>query len=214
MKRSLLACSVLAFALAGCGQGASENKVGDNAVEANASDAATIEATGSPATIGANGPGALSTETFVQQAAVSDMYEIQAAKIALQKSQSPAIKNFAQKMIDEHQATSTQLKGLLAKANVTAAPPAALDDRHAGMIEDLQKADVGKFDKVYLDQQTTAHREALGLMDSYANHGDVAALKDFAGQTKPKIQMHFDMVSKLDHGGADESGGAAGNSAG
>jgi putative membrane protein len=82
---------------------------------------------------------------------------------------------------------------------------AAMDERHTGMLDELTKATPEQFDAKYLDQQTQAHREALGLMDSYATHGDNAALKTLAAETKPKIQMHLDMVSKLDHGGADDA---------
>ena len=214
MKRSLLACSMLAAVLSGCGQGAGENAATGNVVQGNAADAAMIETTGSAASIGAYGPAEVPTQKFVEQAAISDMYEIEAGKIALAKSQSQPIKAFAQKMIDDHGATTARLKALMPEAGVTAAPPAALDPRHARLIEDLQKTEPAKFDAVYLDQQTQAHREALGLMNSYATHGEVPALKDFAGETKPKIQMHLDIVSKLDHGGADETAATDGNSGG
>lgn len=219
MKRRLLASSILVLLLSGCSQSGSDtgNSAGNSAGNAgeNVADAALIETTGSPATIGANGPSKISAETFVTQAALSDMYEIKAATIALTKTQSAAIKGFAQQMIEAHGATSAALKTLLPTSGVTAPLPTALDSRHATMIEDLQKAGPDKFDEEYLDQQTQAHRAALGLMESYAAHGENPALKTFAGETKPKIQMHLQTVSKLDHGAADEPKGAAGgNSAG
>lgn len=216
MTRSLLVSAVLIAALGGCSPSATEQ--GDGNVSASSdvgnTTAATIETTGSPATIGAYGAGKVATPVFVEQAALSDMYEINASKIALAKSQSAEIKAFAQQMIADHSATSAKLKQIVSAAGMPA-PPASLDDRRAGLIDKLQQAAPDKFDEVYLDQQTTAHREALGLMDSYGTHGDDAALKGFAAETKPKIQMHLETVSKLDHGGADEATGTAtGNSAG
>jgi len=203
--RILLATS-MALALAACGQTNTETTAGNSA----ATDAATIETTGSPATIGANGASLVSTPKFVENAAISDMFEIASSKLALTRATDPAIKKFAQDMIAAHEGTTAALKKTLATANANVTPPTAMDERHAGMLQDLQKIEADKFDAKYLDQQTQAHREALGLMDSYAAHGDNPALKAFAAETKPKIQMHLDMASKLDHGGADETadGGA------
>jgi putative membrane protein len=216
MTRSLLVSAMLVATLSGCGPSATETGDG-NATTSNAaatSDAATIETTGSPATIGAYGAGKVATPVFVEQATLSDMYELAASKIALTRSRSAEIKAFAQQMITDHSATSAKLKELTAAAGLPAPPP-ALDDRRTGLIEKLQQAAPDRFDEVYLDQQTQAHREALGLMDSYATHGDDAGLKALAAETKPKIQMHLDMVSKLDHGGADEeTGTATGNTSG
>ncbi|MGI4876516.1 MAG: DUF4142 domain-containing protein [Janthinobacterium lividum] len=197
MKRGLLVSSILlAGMLTGCGN--SEKSAANSVTKA----AATVETTGSPGTIGANGPSLVSTPEFVAKFAESDMYEIAAANIALGKSQSDAIKAFARQMITDHGATSARLKALAATIGVADAPP-AFDIRHAKMISDLQKAAPEKFDRRYLDQQLEAHREALGLVDSYSTFGKNAALKSFAAETKPKIQVHLEMASKLDHGAAD-----------
>jgi putative membrane protein len=42
---------------------------------------------------------------------MSDMYEVEAGKIASQKGQSDAVKNFGQMMVDAHSKTTEELKG-------------------------------------------------------------------------------------------------------
>src|ERR1700743_1834561 len=49
------------------------------------------------------------TKGFVTAAATSDMYEVTAGKLAAQRAQSPAVKEFAQKMVDAHTATTAKL---------------------------------------------------------------------------------------------------------
>jgi putative membrane protein len=208
MKRILIATSMMALALSACSKSGTETAADNSSTEiaaGNSADAATIETTGSPASIGANGASMVSTPKFVESAAISDMFEIASSKLALTRATSPDIKAFAKAMISAHEGTTAALKKTLATANAGVTPPTAMDERHTGMLDELQKSTPDKFDSKYLDQQTQAHREALGLMDSYATHGDNAALKALAGETKPKIQMHLDMVSKLDHGGADNA---------
>jgi len=151
-------------------------------------------------------PGAALTnnaDSFVPAAAISDMYEIESSKLALEKSQSADVKKFAQQMITAHQGTTAKLKATLKSANVAVTPPAALDSRREGMIENLKAASATDFDKTYLDQQTNAHREAVTLFKSYADDGDNPQLKELATATAPVIQSHLDMVQKLDQGGAD-----------
>src|SRR5258707_5005926 len=65
------------------------------------------------------------TEDFIKEAAMSDMLEIEAAKVAQQKGNADE-KKFAEQMITDHTKTSTELKGLLA-GEMKAAIPTALD---------------------------------------------------------------------------------------
>ena len=57
------------------------------------------------------GCGAPSTPSFVQTAAMSDMYEIAAGKLAAEKGQSDAVKQFGQQMVDAHNKTTEELTG-------------------------------------------------------------------------------------------------------
>src|SRR3954471_22933337 len=66
------------------------------------------------------------TEDFVKEAAMSDMLEIEAAKIAQQKGNADE-KKFAKQMITDHTKTSSELKGLVS-GEMRGAIPASLDD--------------------------------------------------------------------------------------
>src|SRR6185312_16939560 len=78
-------------------------------------------------------------QDFVTLVAQSDMLEIQSSKVALQKSDSAKTKAFAQKMIDDHTKTSTELKGLVSSGKVKASAPSALDKKHEAKLDKLTK---------------------------------------------------------------------------
>ena len=147
-----------------------------------------------------------STEGFVKEAAMGDMYEIQAAKIALQRSHRDDVKAFAQKMIDAHTGTTGKLQGIVSADSIAVAIPTALDSRHKSMIDNLTGASDTDFDKRYIDQQEMAHNEAETLFKNYADSGDNTDLKQFAANTAPVIQQHLDMARELDR--ADDNGQA------
>jgi putative membrane protein len=208
MKSALLlsAAAVAALSLAACNKPASTTAAdATDSTKAAASDAAGAtgaavnkaeDATG--AAVGAasaNTVGPHDTAAFVSNASQSDMYEIQAAQIAEKRSKNPDIKAFAKMMVKDHTATSAALGPVAKAAGQT--PADKLDDRRQGFIDHLNKASDADFDKVYVDQQVAAHKEALDLMNGYAKDGSDASLKDAAGKTAPKVQMHLDKISGI-----------------
>ncbi|MGN6149181.1 MAG: DUF4142 domain-containing protein [Rhizomicrobium sp.] len=138
-----------------------------------------------------------SLQGFVTGAAISDMYEVEAGKIAAQRSSNPDVKAFAQKMVEAHTATTAQLKSILGSMKKQPAAPAHLDDRRQGLIDNLRGASAADFDARYMSQQVDAHKEALSLMQGYAKDGDNAAVKSFAAETAPKVQEHLNMAEPL-----------------
>jgi putative membrane protein len=138
-----------------------------------------------------------SLQGFVTAAAISDMYEVEAGKIAEDRSHNPQVRAFAEKMVKAHTATTEKLKGLLVDAGGNVTPPAHLDDRRQGMVDELRGAQDKDFDARYISQQIDAHKEALILMRGYAKDGDVAAIRKFAAQTAPIVNSHLTMANAI-----------------
>jgi len=136
-------------------------------------------------------------QEFVTAAAMGDMYEVEAGKIAQQRGQSAAIKDFGAKMVTAHTETTKKLKAALASTHPDIVPPAQLDDRRQGMIDELRGAKDADFDGRYIAQQIDAHKEALILMKGYAKDGDLGALKSFASETDKDIRSHLHMAQDL-----------------
>ena len=128
---------------------------------------------------------------FVAKAAASDMFEVQAAKIALDRSHNADVKAFAHMMTTAHTATTKQLKAAIAASGAAITPPMALPSDLQDKINDLLKASAADFDKMYISQQVDAHQAALDLMQRYAKDGDVAQIKAFAAATAPAVQEHL-----------------------
>ena len=65
---------------------------------------------------------------FVQQAAQAGLTEIEAAKVALSKSEDPGIRSFAQRMVKDHGKANVELASLAMTKGITA--PNTLDAEH------------------------------------------------------------------------------------
>jgi putative membrane protein len=148
-----------------------------------------------PATTGAvTAPPA---QEFVNKVAISDMFEVQAGQLALAKSPDNDTKPFAEKMVSDHQKTSSELKALIDSGKVKAKLPTALDSTHQKMLDDLKAKNGKEFDQAYDQSQIKAHQDAVALFDAYAKAGDDAELKQWATKTLPHLREHLSMAEKL-----------------
>jgi putative membrane protein len=149
------------------------------------------------ATLALAGCGAPSTPDFVQKAAMSDMYEVQAGKLAAEKGQSDVVKQFAQQMVEAHTKTTEELTGIVKSKNIKVDLPTKLDAQHQKLIDDINSASPRDFDKTYAKQQVDGHQEAVHLFKKYAAKGDDADVKQFAEKTLPTIEHHLEDAKKL-----------------
>jgi len=135
-------------------------------------------------------------DSFVQNAAIGDLYEIASAELALERSSSPEVRAWAVQMIDDHMTSAHQLSAAL-EMNETrgVAPiPTELDSRRRTMFEHLESVPADKFDAQYLDQQLLAHEETLTLLKTYGRDGDNPQLRSFASGSAPVVARHLSHV--------------------
>ena len=138
-----------------------------------------------------------STPDFVKQVAISDLFEIESNKLGQQKGDA-AQKTFASQMVTDHTKTSTELKGMVTGGKVTAELPTALDSSHQSKLDKLKAASGDDFSSQFNSMQVSAHKDAVDLFERYANGGDNADLKAWAGKTLPALKHHLEMAQNLD----------------
>jgi putative membrane protein len=200
MNRHLLVVGAAALALAACQKQTAATPPSDTAASSSATDAASAAAAGAAAQPGATAPAASAAPAaadFVAMAAASDMYEIQAAKIAEKRSKNADIKAFAKMMVRDHTKSTALIKKAVTDSGKPITPPADLPADKKALIVALNGASAADFDKTYVDQQVMAHKDALALMTSYSMSGDTPQLKDAAGMIVPKVQMHLDKINSI-----------------
>lgn len=137
------------------------------------------------------------TEDFVKQVAISDMFEIESSKLAQDKAQNASIKTFAGQMVTDHEKTTSELKELVSTGKLQAQLPTAMDSSHQSKLDKLKSLNGADFDKQYVSDQQSAHKDAVDLFERYASGGDHADLKSWAGKTVPALRHHKEMADQL-----------------
>jgi putative membrane protein len=189
----------LALALAACGNNETGGAPDQQNQAANAVQDQTSAAVGAAAAPTA----ATTTEGFITNAVIGGLYEVEAGRIAMERSKTPQVKSLGQTMVTDHTKAGDALKPIAAQLNVRV--PTILDKRHQGLIDNLRGASDQDFDKIYLDQQEAAHAETVSLLQNYDRMGDQPALKTWAIQTLPVIQAHERAIDALDAADVGES---------
>ena len=140
---------------------------------------------------------AQSAQDFVNKVAISDLFEIQSSQLAQAKNADADTKPFAEKMVSDHQKTSSELKALVESGKVKATLPMSLDAEHQKMLDDLKAKNGNDFDRSYDQIQLKAHQDAVALFEAYSKTGDNPELKSWAATTLPHLKEHLSMAQKL-----------------
>lgn len=131
---------------------------------------------------------------FVEKAALDGMTEVELGKIALDKSQDPVVRRFAQRMITDHGKTNQELTSLARAKGLDA--PTSLDAEHQAKISKLKSQNGAAFDKAYCEHVNMERSTAIALFESASKTPD-PELAGFARKTLPTLKEHKQMAEEL-----------------
>lgn len=135
-------------------------------------------------------------KNFLDRAAQAGNAEVQASKLALEKTADPDVKAFATLMLDEHITLGDRLQ-LLAAAKKAKVPDQASVSQRA-RIAMLSKMEGAAFDEQYVSViGVSAHTDAVELFRKGAEEATDAEVRDFAAKTLPNLEHHLQMANAL-----------------
>jgi len=141
---------------------------------------------------------------FAKEAAAGGLMEVTLGELATKNAASQAVKDFGQRMVDDHGKANQQLKELAAQKGISlpTALPAAMRQEH----KKLAAASGAAFDRMYMSDMVKDHEKDVKEFEMQATKGTDPALRSFAEQTLPTLREHLDLAKKVaaevgaDHG--------------
>jgi putative membrane protein len=131
----------------------------------------------------------LTNDSFVKKAAIASRAEVEMAKLAMVKSKDPQIQSFAQRMVKDHVAASTELESIAQSKNIPL--PTELDHSHKSATEKLSKLSGTDFDAAFSKQMQEDHDKAVTLFTAAADDKKLdPQLQQFAAKTLPVLREH------------------------
>ena len=141
---------------------------------------------------------------FVKKAAQGGLTEVALSRAAASKSQDATIRQFANRMVEDHAKANDELTGIAKNKGIPV--PDALDAEHQAIVQQMNNKSGADFDRAYAKQMELDHAKTVALFEGASRSSDTD-LAAFARKTLPTLQQHKQMADKLP--GAPHSTAAA-----
>ncbi len=187
---ALLCCSTLAFGQTGQGSTGSQPQ-GSMQQSGSAAQGGTMNNM-APAQGSMNDMG---DKAFLKKAMQGGMTEVELGKLALTKSSNDQVKQFAQKMIDDHTKLNDQAKPVAQQLGVSM--PDGPSKKDKAMMAKMQSLTGDAFDKAYIQDMVKDHKSDESEFKTEASSGQNPQIKDLAAQGEPVIASHLQMVQQI-----------------
>ncbi len=139
-------------------------------------------------------PGSMSNAAVIGTFNSVDLTEIDAARLAKDKGSSPAVREFADRMIREHTTMLQNRQQLAKQLNIQPETPSlatSMKSTHDETMERLRTKSGSDFDRAYLEYQVKMHEQAVKLAQDTGESSDNARLKQHLMEARPDLQSHL-----------------------
>jgi putative membrane protein len=134
-----------------------------------------------------------SDAVFAQQLLSSSALEIELARIAFVRAQSPDVRAFARQMLIDHREMAAKLDNFgLVRGYLIAWQ---IEPEGANTIARFRGLDTASFDRAYMDEMVAAHERAAATLETQAASGRETA--SIATDFLPIVRHHLEMARAL-----------------
>jgi putative membrane protein len=133
-------------------------------------------------------------QTFLKNAAIGGLMEVELGRLATEKAASADVKQFGQRMVDDHGKANEQLATLAKQKNVDVATQ--LTGKAKADYDRLSKLSGEPFDRAYMQMMVQDHRKDVSEFRKESTAAKDADVKSFASQTLPTLEDHFKMAQQ------------------
>ncbi|HYY98763.1 MAG TPA: DUF4142 domain-containing protein [Pyrinomonadaceae bacterium] len=181
----LLAAAFMALAVA-----AAETRTGAQDANSNSTQNANMNANAG------HDMGRMNSDTkFAMAAAMGGMEEVQLGQLAAQKGASDEVRQFGQRMVDDHTKANQDLMQVASGKGLTL--PTALDAKHQAEVQKLSALSGDAFDRAYVKMMVKDHKKDVAEFQKESARGADPDIKSFAARTLPTLQEHLQMIQRI-----------------
>jgi putative membrane protein len=132
---------------------------------------------------------------FIKKAAQGGLAEVQLGQLATEKADSPDVKQFGQKMVDDHGKANDQLKQVASNKGVTI--PDKLSAKDAATKARLEKLSGKAFDRAYMRDMVMDHTKDVSEFRTESKSAKDPDVKNFASETLPTLKDHLKQAKSI-----------------
>lgn len=134
-------------------------------------------------------------KAFVKKATEGSLAEVRLGKLAEQKATSPDLKNFAQKMVNDHTQLNEEMHPIAQQMGVSS--PKELSKKDKETMQHLDNLSGQQFDQAYIKTMIKDHKKDLSEFKQEANRTQNSQLKQAAEHGAQVIQGHLQDIEQI-----------------
>jgi putative membrane protein len=134
-------------------------------------------------------------QKFVEDVSQDNLAEIKMAQLATDKSQRDDVKQFGQKLVQDHMKAGHELTQLAQQKGLMLSQD--LEKQHAKMMDHMSAMSGADFDRTFLRHMVRDHEKNVKKFEKASAKADDADLKAFADKTLPALREHLSMARNL-----------------
>lgn len=132
---------------------------------------------------------------FLAKAIAAQMAEIKLSETAVKNAQSAEVKQFAQKMVDDHTKTRDKLMDRARELKVNVVQ--TLDKSHKEKLDRLNSLKGAEFDREYMKMMVESHEKAAQNFREHAKTLKDQQLRTLIANTLPTVEEHLKHAREL-----------------
>ncbi|MGI8770622.1 MAG: DUF4142 domain-containing protein [Acidobacteriaceae bacterium] len=191
LATAILLCCTPAFAQTGAPQQSApaQNSPMQNGSGMNQQQMNNMQGAENP-----NGASAMD-KMFVKKALQGSMAEVKMGQMAADKSSDPQVKEFGQKMVDDHGKLIDQMKPVAQQVGVTV--PSDVSKKDMATATKMQSLSGKDFDNAYIKDMVKDHKTDDKDFKQEIASGQSPAVKQAAQQGDQVIEQHLQMIEQI-----------------
>jgi putative membrane protein len=120
---------------------------------------------------------------------------VELGKLVASKTQDNDVKQFAQRMVDDHSKANDELKSLAQQKGVTL--PTDMNAKGRALKSKLEKLSGDQLDKAYMRNMVEDHTKDVHEFQTASQSAKDLSVKEFASKTLPVLQSHLQNAKQV-----------------
>ena len=138
---------------------------------------------------------ATADSAFIREAAAGNVLEVRLGTLAGQKASSPAVKQFAQRMVSDHTTMGNQWTALISRNGLPI--KSNLDATQLQTVSQLGSLSGAAFDQAYMSTMVQDHQQDVSRFQSLGPSAQSADVRQLAASGLATMQQHLSMAQQV-----------------
>ena len=134
-------------------------------------------------------------QVFAMMAGEGGLAEVQLGKLAADRAASPEVKQFAQRLVQDHTTANQELMTIAKQKDISV--PKDVDDTHEDVVKLFSRLEGAEFDREFLRYQVMHHEKDTAAFALQAKDGQDPELKAFSAKQLPILKEHLQQARDL-----------------